>query len=82
MQSAHQTRGRIRFDAFEVDLQAGELRKRDVKVRLQEQPFQILQMLLEHPGEVVSREEDARQSPSGSAYPHSDSGVAGSPREL
>jgi TolB-like protein/Flp pilus assembly protein TadD len=57
MQSTHQTRGRIRFDVFEADLRAGELRKQDVKVRLQEQPFQILQMLLEHPGEVVTRDE-------------------------
>ena len=42
---------------FEVDLRAGELRKHGLKVRLQEQPFQVLAMLLEHPGEVVTREE-------------------------
>ena len=57
MQGAHQIRDRIRFDVFDVDLQAGELRKQGVKVRLQEQPFQILQMLLEHPGKVVTRDE-------------------------
>src|SRR5947207_15742475 len=48
---------RLRFGVFEVDLRAGELRKRGVKVRLQEQPFQVLAMLLERPGETVTREE-------------------------
>jgi TolB-like protein/DNA-binding winged helix-turn-helix (wHTH) protein/Flp pilus assembly protein TadD len=47
----------IRFGIFEVDLQAGELRRQGVKVKLQQQPFQILAMLLECPGEVVTREE-------------------------
>jgi DNA-binding winged helix-turn-helix (wHTH) protein len=46
-----------RFGVFEVDLRAGEVRKQGLKVRLQEQPFQVLAMLLEHPGEVVTREE-------------------------
>src|SRR5215472_13303254 len=50
-------RPRIRFGVFEVDLQARELRKQGFKVKLQEQPFQILLMLLERPGEVVTREE-------------------------
>ena len=47
----------IRFGVFEVDLRAGELRKQGAKVRLQEQPFQVLQVLLEKPGEIVTREE-------------------------
>jgi len=47
----------IRFGVFEVDLRSGELRKSGVKIRLQEQPLQVLAMLLEHPGEVVTREE-------------------------
>jgi TolB-like protein/Flp pilus assembly protein TadD len=47
----------IRFGAFEVDLRAGELRKQSIKVKLQEQPLQVLQILLENPGEVVTREE-------------------------
>ena len=47
----------VRFDCFEVDFRAGELRKQGVKIKLQEQPLQILAMLLEHPGEVVTREE-------------------------
>jgi TolB-like protein/DNA-binding winged helix-turn-helix (wHTH) protein/Flp pilus assembly protein TadD len=48
---------RLRFGVFEVDLRAGELRKHGVKLRLQEQPFQVLAMLLERPGETVTREE-------------------------
>ena len=47
----------IRFGAFEVDLKAGELRRNGLKIKLQEQPFQVLAMLLRHPGEVVTREE-------------------------
>lgn len=47
----------LRFDAFEVDLRAGELYKAGRKVKLQVQPFQVLAMLLESPGEVVTREE-------------------------
>jgi TolB-like protein/DNA-binding winged helix-turn-helix (wHTH) protein len=51
----------IRFGVFELDTESGELRKQGVKVRLQEQPFQILQILLEHPGRVVTREELQRR---------------------
>src|SRR5580704_314611 len=47
----------IRFGIFEVDSQSGELRRRGLKVKLQEQPFQALVMLLERPGEVVTREQ-------------------------
>src|SRR3984893_332614 len=47
----------IRFGTFEADLRAGELRHNGVKIRLQEQPFQVLAMLLERPGEIVTREE-------------------------
>ena len=47
----------VRFSTFEVDLQTGELRHRGQKIRLQEQPFQVLAALLEQPGEVVTREE-------------------------
>ena len=47
----------VRFGAFEVDLHAGELRKSGIRLKLQEQPFQILSLLLEQPGEIVTREE-------------------------
>ena len=47
----------LRFGDFELDVRAGELRKHGVRIRLQDQSFQILRMLLERPGEVVLREE-------------------------
>jgi TolB-like protein/DNA-binding winged helix-turn-helix (wHTH) protein/Flp pilus assembly protein TadD len=46
-----------RFADFELDVRSGELRRRGLKVHLQEQPLQVLQTLLERPGEIVSREE-------------------------
>jgi DNA-binding winged helix-turn-helix (wHTH) protein len=46
-----------RFGVFEVDFRAGELRKYGIRIRLQEQPFNILVLLLEHPGELVTRKE-------------------------
>jgi DNA-binding winged helix-turn-helix (wHTH) protein len=46
-----------RFGVFELDLSAGELRKSGVRLRLQEQPFQVLALLLERAGDVVTREE-------------------------
>ena len=52
----HQTR-RLRFSVFEIDLNAGELRKHGMKIRIQEQPFQLLATLIEHAGEIVSRED-------------------------
>jgi DNA-binding winged helix-turn-helix (wHTH) protein len=52
------SKGTVRFEAFELDLRTGELRKDGAKpARLSEQPFLILTMLLEHAGEVVSRED-------------------------
>jgi len=47
----------MRFGVFEVDLQAGELRKSGLKIKLQDQPFQILVLLLERPNQVLTREE-------------------------
>jgi TolB-like protein/DNA-binding winged helix-turn-helix (wHTH) protein/Flp pilus assembly protein TadD len=57
MRENHQPDGRLRFGVFEVDLRAGELRKHGLRVRLQEQPFQILAILLERAGQVVTRDE-------------------------
>jgi Tol biopolymer transport system component/DNA-binding winged helix-turn-helix (wHTH) protein len=47
----------IQFGLFELDLQARELRKSGIRIKLQEQPFQILSMLLERQGQIVTREE-------------------------
>src|SRR3984957_1535774 len=55
-----QTKGpaqRLRFGVFEADVRTGELTKRGKRLRLQEQPFQLLAILLEKPGELVTREE-------------------------
>ncbi len=48
---------RIRFGVFEADLQTGELRKHGIRIRLQAKPFQVLVLLLENAGEVVTRED-------------------------
>ena len=51
------TNGVLRFGVFEVNLRAGEVRRQGAKVKLQEQPFHVLAVLLEKPGELVTREE-------------------------
>ncbi len=51
----------VRFDCFEADLTSGQLRKRGIRIRLREKSFQVLTALLEHPGEVVTREELRRR---------------------
>src|SRR4051812_47425114 len=53
--------GLVRFGAFEVDLVAAELRKQGLRLRLQEQPFQVLAALLENPGQVIPREDLIRR---------------------
>ena len=58
MQAPQSGRSEVRFEDYCLDLRSGELRHENGKIiRLSEQPFQILTVLLEHPGEVVSREE-------------------------
>src|SRR2546428_3808102 len=57
MEDFRPSHGTVRFGAFELDLRASELRKQGAKVKLQEQPFQILQALLQRAGEIVTREE-------------------------
>jgi TolB-like protein/DNA-binding winged helix-turn-helix (wHTH) protein/Tfp pilus assembly protein PilF len=47
----------LRFGTYEVSLQSGEVRKAGLRVRVQQQPMKLLEILLEHPGEVVTREE-------------------------
>ena len=57
MRENHQPDGRFRFGVFDLDLRTGELHKHGLRIRLQEQPLQVLAILLENPGEVVTREE-------------------------
>ena len=61
MAESEPQRGPLRFGNFEVDLRAGELRKAGVKLKLGGQPFQVLTILLERPGLVVTREELQKQ---------------------
>src|ERR1700757_1115080 len=56
MEQNHRSPRNVRFGVFEADLEAGELRKHGLRLKLSEQPFQILAMLVARPGEVVSRE--------------------------
>src|ERR1700752_1330365 len=51
---------RVAFDRFELDLRSGELRKDGRRIRLQAQPFQLLAMLINNAGEVVTRDEVCR----------------------
>lgn len=57
MGAFHPSRSTVRFGEFELDQEAGELRRDGTRVRLQDQPFQLLQILLGHPGRIVPREE-------------------------
>jgi tetratricopeptide (TPR) repeat protein len=56
----HPARTIIRFGVFEADLQTGELRRAGIRVKLQAQPFRVLTLLLERPGEIVTRAEIVR----------------------
>jgi TolB-like protein/DNA-binding winged helix-turn-helix (wHTH) protein/Flp pilus assembly protein TadD len=47
----------VRFGTYEVSFQSGEVRKAGLRIRVQQQPMKLLEILLEHPGEVVTREE-------------------------
>src|SRR5579862_7966710 len=47
----------VRFGPFEADLHVGEVRRSGSRIKLQDQPFKVLQILLEHPGDLVTREE-------------------------
>src|SRR6202161_1229182 len=47
----------VRFGTYEVSLQSGEVRKAGLRIRVQQQPMKLLEILLERPGEVVTREE-------------------------
>ncbi|HXT27097.1 MAG TPA: winged helix-turn-helix domain-containing protein [Candidatus Eisenbacteria bacterium] len=51
----------VTFGVYEVDPRAGELRRNGIKVKIQEQPYQVLSLLLERPGEVITREELKRR---------------------
>jgi TolB-like protein/DNA-binding winged helix-turn-helix (wHTH) protein/Tfp pilus assembly protein PilF len=70
------------FGVFEVDLHSHELRKRGIKVKLHEQPFQVLATLLEHHGEVVSREDLRRRIWPSDTFVDFDNGLNGAVNRL
>jgi TolB-like protein/DNA-binding winged helix-turn-helix (wHTH) protein/Tfp pilus assembly protein PilF len=72
----------LRFSVFEVDLRTGELRKQGLKVKLHRQPFQVLAMLLERPGELVTREEIREQLWPGDTFIDFEHSVNSSIRKL
>lgn len=61
MQEPAQFRRAIKFAVFEADLAGRELRKNGLKIRLQDEPFQVLAMLLENSGQIVTREKLRRK---------------------
>jgi eukaryotic-like serine/threonine-protein kinase len=73
---------KTRFGAFEVDLRAGELRKHAIRVKLQAQPFQVLSVLLEHPGDVVTREELRQKLWPGDTFVDFDTGLNSAVKKL
>lgn len=65
----------LRFGLYELDLRAGELRKDGIRIRLQEQPLQVLALLLRQPGETVTREEIQREIWGGDTFIDFDHGL-------
>jgi Tol biopolymer transport system component/DNA-binding winged helix-turn-helix (wHTH) protein len=72
---AGQRQGRLSFGTFEVDRESGELLKRGSPLRVQEKPFQLLLLLLEHPGEIVLREDLQRRLWPNGTYVDFDKGL-------
>ena len=66
---------RYRFGAFEADASTGELRRQGIRIKLNSQPFQVLVMLLERPGELLTREEIARELWPDGTFVDSEQGV-------
>src|SRR5215470_5011344 len=65
----------VRFGAFEANFTTGELRKHGIRVKLQDQPFQVLKILLLRPGELVTREELRRSLWSSGTFVDFDNGL-------
>jgi DNA-binding winged helix-turn-helix (wHTH) protein/tetratricopeptide (TPR) repeat protein len=81
MEATDRTR-KTRFDAFEVDLRSGEVHKHGIRLKLQDQPFQVLALLLEHSGEVVTREELRQELWPGDTFVDFDTGLNSAIKKL
>lgn len=82
MEKPQPMRGTLRFGVFEADTQTGELRRQGTKIKLQDQPFQVLLALLEKPGEVVTREQLQKRVWSTETFVDFDHGVNNAIRRL
>jgi DNA-binding winged helix-turn-helix (wHTH) protein len=81
MEATDRTR-RTRFGAFDVDLRSGEVHKHGIRLKLQDQPFQVLSLLLEHEGDVVTREELRRKLWPGDTFVDFDNGLNSAIKKL
>jgi DNA-binding winged helix-turn-helix (wHTH) protein len=70
------------FGVFELDLRAGELRKRGIRIKIQEQPLQILGLLIECPGEVVTREQIQKKLWDGDTFVDFDNAINSAVRKM
>ena len=70
------------FGAFELDSRSGELRKHGLKIRLPDQPLQVLLLLLERPGEIVTRDEIQRRLWPTDTFVNFDTGLSSAVRKL
>jgi len=73
---------KVRFDAFEVDMRSGEVRKHGIRLKLHRQPFQVLSLLLERPGELVTREELRQRLWPGETFVDFDTGLNSAVKKL
>jgi TolB-like protein/DNA-binding winged helix-turn-helix (wHTH) protein/Flp pilus assembly protein TadD len=81
MEATDRTRW-ARFDAFEVDMRSGEVRKHGIRLKLHGQPFQVLSLLLEHPGDLVTREELRQKLWPGETFVDFDTGLNSAVKKL
>jgi DNA-binding winged helix-turn-helix (wHTH) protein len=81
MEATDPTR-RTRFGAFDVDLRSGEMHKHGIRLKLQDQPFQVLSLLLEHEGDVVTREELRQKLWPGDTFVDFDNGLNSAIKKL
>ncbi|HEY3458726.1 MAG TPA: winged helix-turn-helix domain-containing protein [Bryobacteraceae bacterium] len=82
MPDIEQQRATYRFGVFELNPRTGELRKHGVKLKLQEQPQHILALLLEHAGEIITREEIQKRLWPGNTYVDFDNAISSAVRKL
>jgi DNA-binding winged helix-turn-helix (wHTH) protein/tetratricopeptide (TPR) repeat protein len=81
MEAAPQTR-KTRFGPFEVDFRSGEIHKHGIRLKLQDQPFQVLALLLEHSGDVVTRDELRQKLWPGDTFVDFDTGLNSAIKKL